>query len=481
MTQPTKLYATVIAGMFALQPVYSMANSSKASYDVFQPQREIIHLGVQAVLTCNGLFTSNRTIGQINQQELKYIPGKFGVEPSKLVEINREVKGVAVSNKHGTTIRAIYRNGIGCVVLRPDQDFTVASSLPSIKLAKAPKNYEYTAWPLGEATTPYKFKSTKQKAAINDVANWAFDRPTKEQDTLSLLIVHRGQIMLERYAQSINRDTKTRTWSTAKSVFATLAGIKVDRKELSVTDSLNLDWSPNIKNSASDPRHKITLGDTLQMSSGLYPIDSFNMEYANGSGLSYWAGESSAAGAVNRGLVREPGTFWDYENYDTLLATMSFKKTFSSVEDYHLFPSQELFNKLGMYNTVVSTDQYGDFIFSSQMYTNARDLARFGMLYANGGKWFGEQIISPQWIEYSTTPAPASAARGYDYGAQWWLRKSDKNNGPAKVYTTRGNRGQYVVVIPEHELVIVRRGLDYGKQGFDPWQLADRVVDTLNN
>ncbi|WP_462160205.1 hypothetical protein [Pseudoalteromonas sp. GB56] len=53
-------------------------------------------------------------------------------------------------------------------------------------------------------------------------------------------MVHRGNIMLERYAEGVNRDTKTRTWSTAKSVFATLAGIKVDRKEMAVNDSLNL-------------------------------------------------------------------------------------------------------------------------------------------------------------------------------------------------------------------------------------------------
>ncbi|WP_105201677.1 serine hydrolase domain-containing protein [Pseudoalteromonas sp. T1lg10] len=455
-------------------------HSAHAQYDVFEPQREMIHLGVQAVLTCNGLFTSNRTIEQINAQELKYIPGKFGIEPSKSVHIDKDIRGVAISNESGVTIRAIFRDGIGCVVLRPDQDFSVADTLPRIDLAPAPKDYATTPWPMGDATAEYQFKSATQKQAMDAVADWAFNTPTDEQDTLSLVIVHRGNIMLERYAEGVNRDTKTRTWSTAKSVFATLAGIKIDRKEMAVTSSLNLEWSPQLANPEADPRHKITLGNALQMSSGLYPVDSFNMEYANGSGLAYWAGESSAAGAVNRGLVREPGTFWDYENYDTLLATMSFKNTFDSVAQYHQFPSRELFNKLGMYNTLVSTDQYGDFIFSSQMYTTARDLARFGMLYVNGGKWFGEQIISPQWLAYSTTPAPASATRGYDYGAQWWLRKADKNNGPAKAFTTRGNRGQFVVVIPEKELVIVRRGLDYGKQGFNPWELADKVLEALD-
>ncbi|GLP97836.1 serine hydrolase domain-containing protein [Paraferrimonas sedimenticola] len=457
------------------------ATTVQAEHDVFQPQRETIHLGVQAVLTCNGLFTSNRTIEQINAQELSYIPGKFGVEPSKLVKIDKKLRGVAISNPAGVTIRAIYRDGIGCVVLRPDQDFSVANQLPQIELQSAPADYQTKAWPMGEANAPYQFKSAKQQQAIEAVADSAFNTGNPEQDTLSLIVVHRGNIMLERYADGVDRYTKTRTWSTAKSVFATLAGIKVDREEMSVSDSLNLDWSPEMPSPETDPRNRITLGDALQMSTGLYPVDSFNMEYANGSGLSYWAGESSAAGAVNRGLVREPGTFWDYENYDTLLATMSFKNTFDSVADYHQFPSKALFNKLGMFNTLVSTDQYGDFIFSSQMYTTARDLARFGMLYANGGKWMGEQIISPEWIAYSTTPAPASKIRGHDYGAQWWFRKADENNGPVAQFTTRGNRGQYVVIIPEKELVIVRRGLDYGKQGFDPWKLADKVMAALEN
>jgi CubicO group peptidase (beta-lactamase class C family) len=69
-----------------------------------------------------------------------------------------------------------------------------------------------------------------------------------------------------------------------------------------------------------------TLRHVLNMSSGLYPVDSFGMEYATGSGFSYWAGASSVNGARRRGLIREPGTFWDYENYDTLLAAYAMKQ-----------------------------------------------------------------------------------------------------------------------------------------------------------
>jgi CubicO group peptidase (beta-lactamase class C family) len=231
----------------------------------------------------------------------------------------------------------------------------------------------------------------------------------------------------------------------------------------------------------SDPRAEITLRHVLNMSSGLYPVDSFGMEYATGSGLAYWAGASSVEGARRRGLIREPGSFWDYENYDTLLAVLAMKQALGDEQSYHDFPRQALFDRIGMRNTLVSTDRFGDFIFSSQVYTNARDLARFGLLYLQGGIWDGERLVSEDWIDFVRTPAPATAERGNFYGGQWWLVPDDRKDVPADAFATSGNRGQYVVVIPSHDTVIVRRGLDYGKQGFNRWDLAREVLKAISS
>ncbi|MEL6543224.1 MAG: serine hydrolase domain-containing protein, partial [Myxococcota bacterium] len=201
-----------------------------------------------------------------------------------------------------------------------------------------------------------------------------------------------------------------------------------------------------------------------------------NMEYATGSGRAYWGGESSVVGARQRGLVRRPGTHWDYENYDTLLAVYAMKRALGSVEAYHRFPVERLLSKLGMRNTLLSTDRFGDFILSSQVYSNGRDLARFGLLYLNEGRWEGEQLISRDWVRFVRTPAPASKSRGNDYGAQFWLVPADRTDVPSDAYATAGNRGQYVIIVPSHDLVIVRRGLDYGKQGFDRWDLTREVL-----
>ena len=85
-------------------------------------------------------------------------------------------------------------------------------------------------------------------------------------------------------------------------------------------------------------------------------------------------------------------------------------------------------------------------------------------------------MISKQWIEFVRTPALSTKDTGNFYGAQWWLVPDDRSDVPADAYSTAGNRGQYVIVVPSHDLVIVRRGLDYGKQGFNRWDLAREVL-----
>jgi hypothetical protein len=101
-------------------------------------------------------------------------------------------------------------------------------------------------------------------------------------------------------------------------------------------------------------------------------------------------------------------------------------------------------------------DRFGDFILSSQLYTNARDLARFGLLYLQGGMWQGQRLLSEDWIKFVRTPAPAIAQRGSQYGGHWWLVPDNRNDVPKDAYSTAGNRGQFVIVVPSHDLVIVR-------------------------
>ncbi len=463
-----------LAGLITFSTAFGQ---QEESYDYWTANRKMIQNGVQAILTCNGLFTSNRSLEQVYEQELKYLKNPLGTPKEGPYEINRDLKAVAIgSEEHGPVMRAAFRDGIGCVIMSPDQDFDDISSLPELKMPPPTTYASELPWPMGDqVVTNLTFREIDRKK-LQAASDWAFDRESDEQVTLSLLVIYKGQIIHERYAEGVDITTKTRTWSTAKSIAATLVGMLVDEGKMKLDESLGFDWLPEAPKPEKDPRNEITLRNALQMSSGLYPVDNSKMEYATGSGMSYWAGASSSVGARNRALIREPGTVWDYENYDCLLAVMAMRKALGDDKTYHEYPQKALFDKIGMRNTFVSMDRFGDFIFSSQVYTNARDLGRFGLLYLNRGKWNGEQIVSEEWIDFVTSPAPSTAETGNFYGGQWWLVPDDRTDVPKTAYSTAGNRGQYTIVVPSHDLVIVRRGLDYGKQGFNNWDLTREVL-----
>ena len=456
------------------------APQQRESYDYWSFDREVVQRGMQAVLMCNGLFTSNRTLEQVFAQELAYVAQPVGTARGGDYVVDRERRAVAVGAADGAPVmRAAYRDGIGCVVLAPDQTFEDIEGLPIQTMPPLEGDPATIPWPDGDLVADAPLPSVVDEAALVAASDWAFQRESPEQVTLSLLVLHKGRIIHERYAPGVDVTTRTRTWSTAKSIAVTLFGILADQGRMALDEPLGFEWLPRAASPESDPRNAITLRHVLNMSSGLYPVDNAGLEYATGSGLAYWAGASSVQGALHRALFREPGTYWDYENYETLLAVYAMKLALGDSRTYLEFPRKALLDRIGMRNTLLSTDRFGDFILSSQVYTNARDLARFGLLYLNGGMWNGERLLSEEWIDFVRTPAPATAQRGNQYGGQWWLVPDNRTDVPGDAYSTAGNRGQYVIVDPSHDLVIVRRGLDYGRQGFDRWDLLREVLKAI--
>jgi len=469
-------------GLIAVLLPGSAHAQQEENYDYFRFNRDMIQHGVQAILMCNGLFTSNRTLEQVFAQELAYLRQPVGTPRGGDYVVDWDRKAVAIGAPGGVPVmRAAFREGLGCVIMAPDQTFEDIDNLPILTTPPPPGDPATMPWPMGDVTEDRPLPRGIDADALAAASDWAFERESPEQVTLSLLIVHGDQIIHERYAPGVNTFTKTRTWSTAKSIAVTLIGMLVDEGRMALDEPLGFGWLPESRTPQFDPRNEITLRNVLNMSSGLYTVDSRGMEYATGSGFSYWAGASSVNGARNRGLIHEPGTFWDYENYDTILAVYAMKLALGDPQTYLEFPREALLDKIGMRNTFLSVDRFGDFILSSQVYTTARDLARFGMLYLQGGVWDGERLISEDWIEFVRTPAPSTAETGNQYGGQWWLVPDNRNDVPRDAYSTAGNRGQYVIVVPSHNLVIVRRGLDYGRQGFNRWDLTREVLKAFEN
>ena len=119
-------------------------------FDYFSANRTMIRNGVQAVLMCNGLFTSGRTLEQVFEQELAYLSDPVGTVEGGEYVINHELNAVAIGGKgSGPVIRAAFREGIGCVVMAPDQDFDAIDSLPVLELPHPAADPASTPWPEG--------------------------------------------------------------------------------------------------------------------------------------------------------------------------------------------------------------------------------------------------------------------------------------------------------------------------------------------
>ncbi len=406
--------------------------------------------------------------------------------PLDRVEIDYQRKAVAIGvgdrNDPVPVMRAAYREGSGCVVMGIEQDFAHIDKLPKLEMAPLPGDPATIPWPDGDLVEKKPLPDSVNQAALKAAGDWTFDRAShgghKGQVTLSLLVVYRGEIVYERYAPGVSMHTRTRTWSTAKSISSTITGIAVDKGILKLNEPLPFDWPPDPRKGIADPRKSVRLRDVLHMSSGLYPVDTYRGEGIIGSHLSYFSGWNSAYEARNRGLIREPGSVYVYENYDTLLGVFALRTVLGNDKTYWEFPRRELFDRIGMRSTLAGMDRFGNYVLSSQVYTNARDLARVGILYLNNGTWNGKRILSKEWVDWVRRPAMSTKTIGNTYGGQFWLVPDNRRDLPQDAYSTSGARGQFCAIVPSYDLVVVRRGLDWraGHNALDRWDMLAEVL-----
>lgn len=268
--------------------------------------------------------------------------------------------------------------------------------------------------------------------------------------TTAVLVQRGGKIVGERYAPGFDPATPQRTWSVAKSIAATLVGAAVHRGEIEPDASAGLGYPEG------DPRRAITVDHLLRMASGRYSDTP-----GNRTDPLYWGGASVDEVALDWPLIVAPGSTYRYANNDTLAAVAAIAPTFSQ------HPPAAFFRQLGMHHTVAEIDWRGHYILSSQVWTTARDLATFGELYLNDGKLpSGERVLPEGWVEYVSGPSGPQPAGEFGYGAGFWLMNRSEGV-PPDTFAAFGNRGQYLVIVPSRDLVIVRRGEDPVGARFD--------------
>ena len=479
-TSTTLGFAALLAALLATSMGSDHASAAQLSNSEPSRQQVALAAGYKAMFTCSAVFNADKKEEQIARDELSnYYPDyAAAMALAGEAKINREKKYVTSSFADDSPPRiAAWREHLGCTSLPQGADLNSIKYLPRVKLREAKYDPSQTLWPKGD-----RLPNEPRPATINEPAlTAAVDRAFTSEfggATSAVVITQNGQLIAERYRDDFTMHTSQRTWSVAKSIGMSIIGAAQHIGAVDVKDKAGLKaWSRK-----GDPRADITLENLLHMSSGLNSDPAGNRTDAI-----YFGGGLVVQHATKNPLEAPPGKRWRYANNDTMLSMRTLREAMNNDRLFHTFPFTHLLHKIGMFHTVPEMDWNGDFVFSSQVWTTARDLARLGQLYLDDGVWDGERILPEGWAAYAAAPAPAqppnrlgkeAAKPGRGYGAQFW-RYENYPGVPNDTYAALGNRGQFVIIVPSQKAVIVRRGYDWRENYFDGPSFAAEVLAAL--
>jgi CubicO group peptidase (beta-lactamase class C family) len=295
-------------------------------------------------------------------------------------------------------------------------------------------------------------------AKLKQATDLAFD---PEGFTAAFVVTHKGRIIAERYGPNITMHTPLESWSMGKSLSATLMGVLLKRGDYDLWQPAPIpEWQ-----APGDPRAKIRIADILRMSSGLRikaPQDpDFDPKGTYPDHLYlYTATIDSFKYAATRPLEWPPNTVGRYRNTDPVLINYLTRLALDKKkEPYHAFPTTALFDKIGIRNMVLETDPYGNFLTQGYELGAGRDWARLANLYLQDGVWNGERILPEGFVKFVSTLAPAwEADKRPIYGGFFWLNGEETFPVPKDAYYMSGVGGQTTLIVPSHDLVIVRLG-----------------------
>jgi CubicO group peptidase (beta-lactamase class C family) len=424
----------------------------------------------KAKIVCSAVFLSGRDEASVLNEDVH--ADKLRELDSFDVKIDYENRSVTASFYGMISRTAVFRDGIGATLAI---DATPEELRAEPRPIPAPEPLDPDVlWPEGERVDPAGIPKLDALVASE------FDEPNPEKllRTRAVVVVHDGRIIAEQYAPEFSPKTPLSGWSMTKSVTNALIGILVHQGKLARDndDLLSLWRQPG------DSRAAITLDNLLHMSSGL----EFQEVYKQGNDVTamlFRSGDASGYAAAMP-LIHPPGSHFEYSSGTTNILCQVIRETIADDASYHAFPYEQLFHPIGAMSAIIERDAKGTFVGSSFMYASARDWARIGLLYANDGVWKGDQRILPEgWVDYSRTPAPTAAkATEKRHGAHFWLgfvNPANLPDLPEGIFHMSGHEGQFVTIIPEEKLVVVRLGLTLHPGAWKQEEFVAKILNAL--
>ncbi|MGB5820563.1 MAG: serine hydrolase [Saonia sp.] len=420
------------------------------------PKLNIIS-GYAAKNMASSVFVGHRSINSVTEND-------NNVPLIKLAEVtvDKEAK-TATATVFGLMERkAVYRDGLGCVLLNGEKDAAEITIKP--KRTRLDNGFPF---PYGNNGTVDTVFPNINYAQLEKVMDNVFTDPELKK-TRTLLVAYKGHIVSERYIDGFTKDTPILGWSMTKSILATLYGI------LEYEGKIDLDEYYPFKTSQKEGWDAISLNHLLRMQSGL----AWDEDYGSISDVTrmLFLDSDMTKAQEKTKIATRPNAMRTYSSGTTNMLSGILRKQFSTHQAYLDFPYTALIDKIGMHSMLIETDMSGNFVGSSYGWANTRDWAKFGLLYLQKGNWNGEQIFSPSWVDYVTTPADSTKIAG----AHFWLNAGGKYpDVPKDLFSANGYQGQRVFIIPSKDLVIVRTGLT-GEPHFSTNDFLKEIIAAID-
>lgn len=267
--------------------------------------------------------------------------------------------------------------------------------------------------------------------------------------TVAFLIIKNDSIWHENYAEDFGPDSKTNSFSMAKSIVAALLGKAVFDGHIQSLDQPVSDFYPQFDK-------RLTVKDLVSMSSGLSWEENYYSPFSM-TARAYFD-DNIRKQILNLEVTKEPGEEFEYLSGNTQLLGMVIEKATGMTLSQYL--SESFWKPMGMENDALwqlDSQESGMEKAYCCIASNARDFARFGKLYKDYGQWDNLQLLDSSYVARSTQPRFEDAPQ---YGYGWWL----ENHLNKVMFYMRGILGQYVIVIPADNLIIVRLGHKVGER-----------------
>jgi CubicO group peptidase (beta-lactamase class C family) len=455
---PLAVALALVAGPAAAQGLLERAKALELDTPYVPPPGDALahHAAGFAKIMCSAVFITGLS-PDFAAENVGFFTGPYA-ERARLGKpiVDRAAKAVHVTLPSGVRRTARYLGDQGCVTLPLGAD---SVQFRPIRVRSRLPDPSTQPWPMGDALPREALPAGLDAAKVKQAVDAAFE-PAAGM-TAAFVVTWKGRLIAERYGDGISRQTPLESWSMGKSVTASLMGVLIRQGVYDLGQPAPIpEWQ-----GAGDLRAKIRIADLLRMSSGLRIRAPQDPDY-DPSGpypdhvYLYTGGVNAFQYAATRPLQWPPGTVGRYRNTDPVLVNYLVRLGVERRgEEYLSFPQRALFDKIGIRTMVLETDPYGNFLTQGYELASGRDWARLGNLYLQDGMWNGERILPEGYVRFVSSLAPAWAADHRPvYGGFFWLNGDGSFPVPRETYYMAGAGGQFALVVPSHDLVVVRLG-----------------------